>query len=357
MSQETPLKVGLFGAVHPHAELHAKTLAASSLVGEVVLFDPDAAAARALVESMGDSFSAETDLERLLSQGGLDAGLAAYPNHENAELCGRLLERGIPVLSEKPAGLNAVELEGLVEQARKADCPFGVMYQSRYHPMVREVRDLIRRGYLGTLTGCEGRLITSQPRFRNPEHWLFDSASAGGGILSWLGCHFLDLFIYLTERKVEAISGMVDTLNGDAIDVEDVAAVLLKFEGGAIGSLTTGYQLPLSSEGFVYPNYESYLSFRGTLGRVWWNPFDPPLQLHVESRHPDWKAAPSRTITYELEPLDAYGGTFGLEFFDDFFRGIRSKSTPPAPLDAALTVARLVEAAYASSRTGRHQEV
>ena len=43
----------------------------------------------------------------------------------------------------------------------------------------------------------EARMVTSQVRYRDPAHWLFQRATAGSGILSWLACHYLDLLCYL----------------------------------------------------------------------------------------------------------------------------------------------------------------
>jgi len=352
------IKVGLFGATHPHSDLHARTLAASNWVEKVVVYDDEEEAARSLVDTLGNGFTWEKDINALIRNGGLQVGITNFTTDKNAELCCLLLDHGVHVLSEKPAGLSASEIQEIIERARANRLHFGVMYQSRFHPIVRQVRQLIQKGYLGEITGCEGRLITSQVRYRDPAHWLFQKDKAGGGILSWLGCHFLDLFLYLVQRRVDTISSMVGTLGGEAIDVEDVAAVLLKFEGGAIGSLHTGYQLPLSSGGFVYPNYESYLAFRGTLGRAWWSPFEEPLRLHVESRHPDWAAAPSRQFSYELPKIDTYGGAYGLEFFNSFFHATQQETgAPPATGEDALKIARIVEAAYASSRSGAIQKV
>ncbi|MDE2798567.1 MAG: hypothetical protein OXI94_07855, partial [Gemmatimonadota bacterium] len=39
-----PVRAGLFGLTHPHSEAHFKTLQASTLVDEIILYDADPSA-------------------------------------------------------------------------------------------------------------------------------------------------------------------------------------------------------------------------------------------------------------------------------------------------------------------------
>ena len=61
-------------------------------------------------------------------------------------------------------------------------------------------------------------MVTSQVKFRNPKHWLFDRSISGGGILSWLGCHYIDLLCYIMAADITSVSAVVDTLSGEDID-------------------------------------------------------------------------------------------------------------------------------------------
>ena len=200
-------------------------------------------------------------------------------------------------------------------------------------------------------------MVTSQVRFRNPEHWLFNREVAGGGILSWLGCHHFDLLQYVLDDDVVSVSAMVDTLSGEEIDVEDVASVTLRFRSGALGSLQAGYQLAMSMEGYAGANYDTYVGFRGTEGRVYWNPTDQPPRLQAESSRADWSSAPERTFAFTLPGAEGYGGAYGRAFMERFLRAARGEGEPPATGEDALRVARIVEAAYESSATGRRVDL
>ena len=328
----------LFGMTHPHSKAHLKTLMLSDRVSALGIYDADRSVLCQVQSDNPQVTETFDDIGRALSEGSPKAAVACFPNAENADLCVRLLEAGVHVISEKPIGATAGDVKRVVDAALANRRRLGVMYQNRFHPLTQEARRIVQSGAIGRITGCESRLITSQVRFRNPEHWLFKKDVAGGGILSWLGCHYLDLLRYVTGAEITRVSAMVDTLSGEAIDVEDVATVSLRFDAGFVGSLQAGYQLALSEPGYMGPNYETYMAIRGTDGRVVWEPSGSEIKLLAESTQ--WTDAPSREISFSLPSIDAYGGAYGLAFVDRFLESTVDQSVlPPADGADALRVA------------------
>ena len=349
-------RVALFGVTHPHSEHHLRTLQTSSMVSGIILHDQDSEAlARSGSEHKVESVY--TDLEALLKQEEFLVGVACVENDLNAGLCNRLIEVGVHVISEKPIGRNSQEVASVVTAARQKNLKLGVMYSNRSHPVSQEARKLVRAGVIGRVTSCEARQVTSQVKFRNPDHWLFKKARAGGGILSWLGCHHIDLLCYVMGDEVTSVSAIVDTLGGEAIDVEDVASVSFRFRSGAIGGLQAGYQLAMSAEGYQGAKYDSYVGFRGTEGRIYWSPIAHPPRLYVESARSEWASSPERTFDFILPDVEAYGGAHGLSFVETFFLSALGQGEPVATGEDALRVAKIVEAIYESSSTGRRIEL
>jgi predicted dehydrogenase len=345
---------GLFGLSHPHAIAHLKTLNQSDWVDRIYLFDeaPD------VIQKVQQTYGAKvvkgySDLDQMLSETDINFGIACFRNDLNANLCIKLLQGGIHVISEKPIGNNVASVEAAVKAAKDANLILGVMYQNRYHPTTQEAKQLIQNGVIGDVTACEARMVTSQVKFRNPKHWLFNKKQSGGGILSWLGCHYIDLVTYILGQDIVQVSGMVDTLSGEDIDVEDVASLTFRFANGALGSMQAGYQLAISGAGYMGPTYDTYMGFRGQLGRVFWEPTQSPPHLHLESLADGWKVAPQRSFSYVLPQVDAYGGAHGLAFIDDFIKAMQGEGAPPTTGEDALKVARIIEAVYASSVSGK----
>ena len=84
---------------------------------------------------------------------------------------------------------------------------------------------ICRSGALGRIMAVEARMVTSQVRYRNPGHWLFRKDTAGTGILSWLGCHYLDLLCYFLDDRVVEVAALVGQQNPEQIEVEDTACL------------------------------------------------------------------------------------------------------------------------------------
>lgn len=204
----------------------------------------------------------------------------------------------------------------------------------------------------------EMRMLTTQVKFRNPQGWQFRQEYAGSGILAWLGCHYIDMMRYITHDEIVSVSAEVATRGGEDIDVEDVATLSLRLRSGAIGSLQAGYILALSGSKYPgQPSYDTYVGLYGHDGRIHWSSPGVPEHVNVETTHTSWAGAPQRQSSYTLGESPAYGGVAGEHFIRDFIHAAEGKGASPASGHDALQVARIIDAALESSRSGRRIEV
>jgi predicted dehydrogenase len=347
----------ILGVTHPHALAHLRTLQALPEVAQIVLWDADAQALEQAHAAQPQKIAqVDTDLEMLLRRGDILFAIVCVPTDASPAVCERALAAGVHLLAEKPIGRSAAEVARVVAAAEQARLQLGVCYQNRYHPIVREARAIVGQGLLGPLVAVEMRMLTTQVRFRDPSHWLFQREISGGGILSWLGCHDLDMLRYVAQDEIVSVAAEVATRSGEPIDVEDVAVLALRFASGALGSLHIAYTLALHGGGYHNPGgYDNYIGFHGRAGRLYWSNAAP--RLHVESTDPSWEATPSRTLDFTLPESPAYGGKHGEQFVRDFILACQGSGSLPASGRDALQVARMVDAAYESSRDGRRVAV
>ncbi|MBI1295031.1 hypothetical protein GC175_08740 [bacterium] len=355
----TKLSAALLGVEHPHSLAHLRTLQMLPEVERIYLWDENGDALARVQQTQGDKIAgASTNLDEILAHDDLFFVIAALRNDLGPDLCLRTLAAGKHIMAEKPIGRTAADVQRVVDAAADAGLKLGVCYQNRRNPVVREMRSIFHEGLLGELMTVEMRMLTTAVRFRNPQHWLFDNAKSGGGMLSWLGCHYLDIMRYVTGQEIVSVSAEVATRSGESIDVEDVATLSLRFASGAIGSLHVGYVLALSGAGYHNKSgYDTYAGFNGRSGRMSWCSTGSPTSLFVETVHPDWRDAPTREFNYTLGDTPAYGGAAGEEFIRDFIRAAQGDSPMPTCGEDALQVARIVDGAYASSRDGRRVEI
>lgn len=342
----------LLGCAHPHSKGHLASLRISPEVEQIWLWDPDLAAAERLSAEAGPKLAGVTgELSSALRE---DVGFALVcrPNNENPEIVIAAARAGKHVLSEKPMATTAANLRPVLEEVRAAGVSLGVCYPWRRHPAARDLNAFIRQGVLGRLLATEARMVTSQVKFRDPSHWLFSRERGGGGILHWLGCHYFDLLRYLTGEEVTHVTALTGTLNGYSLEVEDTAAVAMRWSSGALGTFAAGYALPRSGAGYFGAAYDTYLAARGMDGNFRWTPTRADEVVQVESAHPDWAAAPERELRYRLEPSEAYGGSYGLEFLHAFIANARAGRPQVAGGADALRVLEWVEAVYQCAETG-----
>ncbi len=185
------------------------------------------------------------------------------------------LEQGCHVFAEKPACLSVQQFEPLVQIAESKHLHLSLALANRMNPEIRFAKSLIKEGTIGKIYGVEMTLLADQTRLANPAYhksWYAHKERAGGGFLSWLGIHWLDLSMYLTESSITDVSGFTALVGGQPISVEDSAALAFRYEAGFLGTLTSGY--------FMNRGYQSMIKIWGSKGWLEMVPF--------QERHLEW---------------------------------------------------------------------
>jgi predicted dehydrogenase len=163
---------------------------------------------------------------------------------------------------------SAREFAPALAALERRHVPFSIACLNRGSPSVLQARELYRSGAIGRLRSVELRMVTTQVGMRNPDSWLFRRESAGGGVLAWLGCHWLDALRFVTGQEVVAVQANIGTLGGESIEVEDTAVVSFRTSGGAIGSLHAGYLLAVGNPGYRAAGHDIPMVLRGTQGAI-----------------------------------------------------------------------------------------
>ena len=352
MIDSSRFAVGFVSSPHPHAPMHMKTLDVLPEVGEVYLCGLEGEDLEAIGMESSKVRSKTTSLEELLGLSHLDALIVSVRNDLCCAVLDAAVQTGVPVLFEKPGAVRASDLRRVADRAMCNRVTLGAMYTNRWSPEMKEVRKIVKGGGLGKVMAVESRMVTSQVRYRDPSHWLFSKEYAGSGILSWLACHHIDLLCYLLEERIVEVSAMIASNNPEAIEVEDTAMVTMRFESGVLGSVHAGYHLAGSASGYAGGSYDAFLGLRGVDGYVT-TPWATHDSLEMYSEADGWVSEGLRQTEYDKVDSLAYGGKAGEEFVLDFLEACRTGSPIPAPIDAAVHVLDVIEAALESSVTGR----
>ncbi|MBZ0303424.1 MAG: Gfo/Idh/MocA family oxidoreductase [Anaerolineae bacterium] len=229
------LEIGIIGCGlmgQQHAEGYR---AAPDLAAVRVCCDDRADSARDLAQRLGSDVTATTDWQAVLDDPAIAAVSICVPHHLHAPVVQAALDAGKHVLLEKPMALNLAEARTLVAAAERAGKVFMVAQNQRFLPEHTHIKTLLDDGVIGSIFAArvDGNQMLS--RIYPPGHWLFSQATAGGGVIRTTAIHKFDLLRYLVGeiRRVSAfmkISGL-----NPGMDCDDVAAISLEFDNGAIG--------------------------------------------------------------------------------------------------------------------------
>lgn len=196
-------------------------------------------------------FDNHTDL---LDSGLVDAILVATPHYFHPPIAIAAMERGIPVISEKPMAVTVSGAEAMIKTAQRTGVIFAVMFQQRTLSVHQAAKRLIEEGRLGELH----RTLLIDGHFRSQAYydsagWRATWRGEGGGVLLNQAPHGMDIFTWLAGMPSRVIA-QVNTRQHQ-IEVEDEATALLEYENGAIGyflesvnEYPTGMRLELAGE-------------------------------------------------------------------------------------------------------------
>lgn len=195
-----PLKLGMLGMWHTHADGMVRQIAAHpdefTLVG---FHDDDPAVVAAQVpkwQSQIPNFRVFDSADELLRQP-LDGVVVEGRVSENLGLATQVLERGLPVLLEKPAGVNLDEHRRLAELARKKNLHVQMIYLFRYMSAVQEMLARGKRGDLGAIYEFRSRLPKDLPLY---DRFVDELRPYRGGIFFEMAGHLIDMLIALVGK-------------------------------------------------------------------------------------------------------------------------------------------------------------
>src|SRR5207253_1054727 len=120
---------------------HVKALKESSVAEVVAVADPSDDARRGL-EIPG--ISGHRDLDSMLKAGGVDGVLVCVPTTLHLLTVKRIVASRLPILAEKPLGLNSSEAGEVARLAGDANVPLQVGFWRRFVPMLSALRTRIQ---------------------------------------------------------------------------------------------------------------------------------------------------------------------------------------------------------------------
>jgi predicted dehydrogenase len=339
----------------------------------VSVADPEPGRARAAADQYG--FARATDDWRdLVADPDVRAVSVTAPNFLHREIGVAVAEAGKHLWIEKPVGLTAADARAVAAAAVRAGVQCTVGFNYRNAPAVARARELIDGGAIGTVTHARFRLFSDYAAHPHGAlSWRFERERGGNGVLGDLASHGIDLARYLLgeiealvadtavvipHRPVPSGAGshyaIVDGGALRAVENEDYLGCLLRFAGGARGTLE-------ASRVSVGEQNNYGFEIHGTKGRLSWD-FRRMGELGVSLG----EAYQNQSVSTVLAgPGHGEYGAFqpgaGIAMgYDDlkvieaarFVRSVAEGKPHGATIDDAVASATVLDAVASSVRTG-----
>jgi len=258
------LRVGIIGA-GMMGEQHTEAIRRIPGTEVAALADVNPARAQELCDRLQIPKWYDNYLE-MIEKEHLDVVHNCTPNYMHFEINKALIERGIPVYSEKPLGMNSAETGELCLLAKEKNVKTAVNFNYRQNAIIREMHERICTerekpdNKWGRTFLVHGTYIQDWMLYDTDYSWRCEKDVGGESrAVVDIGSHWFDAVRYITGVGVKRVNAKLITVypqrkkfknqaltfgtaSGDdyeLVDVEneDAAMIMLEFEDGSFGDL------------------------------------------------------------------------------------------------------------------------
>ena len=284
-------------------------------------------------------------LDEMFDAVAVDGVILSTPTLLHVEGGMACVDRGVPVLIEKPLAASANAAEALVRTAQAKGVPILVGHHRRHNPIIQKTAELIRDGAIGQVRAAQ---VTCW--FYKPDDY-FDVApwrkKTGAGPISVNLVHDVDLMRHFLGEVVTVQAQMAPSLRG--FENEDLAAAVLRFASGAVCTITVSdsivspWSWELTSREYpIYPaTNESCYLIGGSKGAL----SIPDMRLWQHDGGTSWWK-PIKATTMPVSSSDPL-----INQIAHFEEVIRGRAAPLVTAEEGLRTLRVIEAIQIAAQT------
>ncbi len=299
---------------------------------------------------------------------GIDVLAIMTPNDTHYPIARDALARGLDVICDKPLATKLEDALDLIRRVEDSGLVFCLTHNYTGYPMVRHARAMVQGGELGSIRQLhveyiQGNLAAPTEADRDPAaNWRFVPELCGASlVLGDIGTHAHHLACFVTGLQLTEVAAELGSVVPGR-QVHDYGHLLLRFEGGARGSMWVTNSAAGAEHGL-------HIRVFGDEGGLEWHQEEPNRLLHrprdgfarvLTRGRPGLSAQAERATRIVLGHPEGFHEAFA-NLYADAAEAIVARRTgakaDPLALDLP-TVAdgarglKFVEAAVASQRSG-----
>jgi predicted dehydrogenase len=337
-----PVKIAMLGSGFV-AEFYMQGLANVNGHAVVANYSRELSKAEAFAARWGIPESTDS-LTHLIARDDIDLFIIALPNEAHLPVSLALSAARRHQVCTKPLGRTAAEAFEMWQAAEASGMLHGYAETEVFAPCVVKAREMIESGGLGRVLWVRSRESHSGPH--SPHFW--DVEKTGGGAMNDLGCHCISAARYFFGKDdpiVKVLAWGKRLVHHDKTAGEDNAMLLLQFASGGLGhcelSWTTKGGLDLRNE------------VHGTEGSIFTDVTRGTPLSAFSTRGAGYIIEKADADTGWTRPLPEEAFAYGYQAeMRHFVECVRDGVTPRETYEDGYIVNRILDAGYASLRTG-----
>ena len=279
----------------------------------------------------------------------------------HAECTVAALERGLPVLLEKPMCVTMEQAAEILKAEKKSGKFVSVGFQPRYDPNSLKIKEIVQSGELGDIYYVQ----TGGGRRRGmPGGTFISKDTAGVGALADIGCYGLDMPLnslgYPKPLTVSASAfdrlGKSPEINPkfhDQFEVDDFSVALIRLEGGITLDFRMSWAMHMDTTGatFFLGDKAGLKIMPAGLGSNWggaWDGTVGPITIY----HDKFGIPTETPIPYITHKVDLF-----YEKVKAFVEAVETNGPAPIPTTQIIYNQAIISGIIESSLLGREVEV
>jgi predicted dehydrogenase len=323
-----PLRIGILGAAHVHADGFAALLRTIPNL-ELVGFSENHPAQAA-------TFAANTKLKHFATHRALvdtqpDAVIVCSETSLHLPLVRLAAKAGAHVLCEKPIATTLPDALEMQQVCQEAGVQFMTAYPMRFDPNLIALKKRLETTDLGRVLAMVGINHAENPMHRRA--WFADPKLAGGGAVMDHTVHLTDLYRWLLGREVDSLQAEVSNPFYPALEIDSAAFATLSL-GDVPCSIDASWSRPVG----VYPRW-GHLKLEVFLegGAFEVDAFAQYLKLYSKN-------------TPKAASWLGYGADATRAMLEAFLEAVRSNTPMPVTWQDGYTGLEVALACYTSSQ-------
>ena len=354
---DNKLRVAMIGCGGIAVGKHLPSLSKLDQVEVIGFYDISLHQAQQAAEKFGaPGAKVYNSYRELLDDTSIDVVHVCTPNDSHAEISIAALDSGKHVMCEKPMAKTAADARRMVEAAKRSGKKLTIGYNNRFRADSQYLKQVIQDGDLGDLYYAKAHAV----RRRGVPTWgvFLDEEKQGGGPLIDIGTHALDLTLWLMDNyeprvvlgtayhrlsQKENAANSWGAWDPKQFKVEDSAFAMIVMKNGATIVLESSWALN------TLDAKEAKCTLCGTEGGA---DMQDGLRINGEKHGRLYV----NQLQFEAKGADFYEGK--KESMQDkeirlWIDAVLHDQEPIVTPEQACVVSEILEAIYASNRTGK----